>query len=64
MIIRLCNLSQIQLALRHPNNTGVTAEWAREFGKTLESAVSVSPGLAQLAQLEWNTQDGGNPCSI
>lgn len=47
-------LSQIQLALRRPENTGATADWARALGQTLEGALSVSPAIAKIAKMGWN----------
>lgn len=47
-------LSQLQLALRHPENTGPTADWARELGQTLEGAMSVSPAIGNVAQRGWS----------
>lgn len=47
-------LSQLQLALRHPENTGFAADWIRRLGETLEGAVSVSPAIADVARRGWS----------
>lgn len=47
-------LSQLQLALRHPENTSYAAEWARPFADTLASAVSVSPAIAEIVRRGWS----------
>jgi hypothetical protein len=49
-----CLLSQLQLALRHPQNTGPIATLARQVARTLQAAVA-PPGSAlyELAERAW-----------
>ena len=46
-------LAQLQLALRHPDNTGASADWTRQLAATLENAVSISPAVARVARQGW-----------
>lgn len=48
-------LAQLQLALRHPGNTGQTADWAREVAGDLEARLSqLGPNLARICKLGWD----------
>ena len=48
--ILFCHL---QLALRHPENSGPCAELAREIALMLEKALATSPALQQIAAMGW-----------
>jgi len=48
--------SQLQLALRHPENKGATADVAEHFAKSIEKQVAVTPALAEVAKRGWNPQ--------
>jgi hypothetical protein len=43
-------LAQIQLALRHPENAGHSAMWARTLAQQLPNTCSVSPMIAAVAE--------------
>lgn len=43
----------LQLALRHPENSGPCAELAREIALMLEKALATSPALQQIAAMGW-----------
>jgi hypothetical protein len=47
-------LGQLQLALKHPENTGASASFARTLAKLLQDAVSVSPAIAAVAERGWH----------
>lgn len=54
-------LAQLQLALRHPKNTNVTADLARDFALRIQAIVA-PPGspLGDLAEAGWHGDgDGG-----
>jgi hypothetical protein len=46
-------LAQLQLALRHPGNTGVSSDVAREIAKKLQAHLQ-GPVLEYVAELGWN----------
>ncbi len=55
-------LSQLQLALRHPENTGPTAEAASSIARRLQSIVAPHGALAAVAERGWNPDyDVGQP---
>lgn len=55
-------LSQLQLALRHPQNTGPSAEAARQIARRLQSIVAPHGALAAVAERGWNPDyDVGQP---
>lgn len=47
-------LSQLQLALRHTQNTGPSAEIARTFARRLQSLVAPHGALAIVAERGWD----------
>jgi len=47
-------LAQLQLASRHPANTGATATIARRFARALQQAIAITPTLRTLAEAGWN----------
>jgi len=47
-------LSQLQLALRHPQNTGPVSQMARQFARRLQSIVASHGALAIVAERGWN----------
>jgi len=49
-------LSQLQLALRHSENTGPSAERARHIAKQLQAIVAPSGALAIVAERGWDAQ--------
>lgn len=49
-------MSQIQLALRHPNNVGPTARTVRGLAETIEKAVATTPALKQVARMGWDSR--------
>jgi len=46
-------LSQIQLALRHPQNTGEIASVARSIGEMIQREVATTPALQEVANRGW-----------
>lgn len=52
-------LSQLQLALRHPENQGPSAEIARKIARFLQESMQLTGTLAEVAELGW--QKGGEP---
>lgn len=57
-----CVMAQIQLALRHPNNTGIARMYAEIVARQLQSAIAITPALAQIAEMGWcPTFDVENP---
>ena len=46
--------SQIQLALRHPENTGPTAKIARAIADLLQAQITVTPALQEIARRGWH----------
>mgnify|MGYP003576530741 CR=1 FL=1 len=48
-------LANLQLALRHPGNTGSAAAFARELGENIQSRLCKGrPAMAEIAQRGWN----------
>lgn len=47
-------IANIQLALRHPNNTGASAEIAREAARKLQRELSINPVIYQVAEMGWD----------
>jgi len=48
-------MAQLQLALRHPDNQGPTAEIARHFARHLQQWLAITPTLLTIAQAGWQT---------
>lgn len=46
-------LSQLQLALRHPQNTGESAQAARRIARQLEALVAADGALAEVCRRGW-----------
>lgn len=55
-----CVLGQLQLAHRHPENTGPSAQIAAGIARELESAVATTPALARVAQQGWEANGDGD----
>jgi len=49
-------LSQLQLALRHPENKGTTAAIAKHFAEVIQKQVAKTPALAEVAKRGWDSQ--------
>lgn len=49
-------LSQLQLALRHPENVGESAAKARQIARQLQAFVAPDGALAIVAERGWNPQ--------
>jgi len=49
-------MSQLQLALRHPENTGRTSTMAREIAETIERNVATTPALKEVARRGWHQE--------
>ena len=49
-------LSQLQLAFRHPQNTGATRSIAEEVVHRLQAIVAPSGALAEVAQMGWEAR--------
>ena len=49
-----CLIGQLQLALRHPQNTGPTAQMTREFAERLILIAATTPALRAIAELGWD----------
>lgn len=47
-------LAQLQLALRHPNNTGQVAELAEAFARSLQERLGLTGALAAVAEQGWD----------
>lgn len=55
VIVASCVIAQIQLATRHPKNTGSSRQIAEAFARELQNIVSrVSPENAELIEKGWN----------
>jgi hypothetical protein len=48
--------SELQLALRHPENNGPSAEIARHFAEQIQKKVATTPALAEVAKRGWDTK--------
>lgn len=46
--------AQLQLALRHPENVGASAEFARELAQRLIATIATTPALARIAAAAWD----------
>lgn len=46
--------SLLQLALRHPGNNGATAVFGRLLARQLETAVTPTPALVEVARRGWD----------
>jgi hypothetical protein len=44
----------LQLALRHPGNTGPSAEFVRKFALELQEKLAITPALRELAEKGWD----------
>lgn len=54
-------VGQLQLALRHPNNTGPTAEWARHFIELIaEDIAPEGSARAELLKRGWPENQKGD----
>ena len=49
-------LSQIQLASRHPENTGPTRNIAERIARQLQEQIATTPALAQTAEAGWDPE--------
>lgn len=50
-------LAQLQLALRHPGNTGMSAEVARDMARNLQAAIAVHvPEAVALMEEGWHPE--------
>ena len=49
-------LCQLQLSLRHPQNTGATSLIANDIARRLQAIVAPSGALAEVAEMGWNPQ--------
>jgi hypothetical protein len=45
---------QLQLALRHPENKGATADIARHFAEQIQKQIATTPVLAEVAKRGWD----------
>ena len=48
-----CLIAQLQLALRHPGNTGMSRPVVEQIAHDLESVFSDSPILSRLLRMGW-----------
>lgn len=48
--------SQLQLALRHPENKGNAADIGRHFAELLEKQIATTPALAEVAKRGWDAK--------
>lgn len=49
-------LSQLQLALRHPKNTGKSSKIARDIAHQLQSLIATTPALAAIAEAGYHPE--------
>ena len=49
-------MSQLQLALRHPENVGLTSEIAKSFALMLQTATATTEALYEVAERGWNPE--------
>lgn len=49
-------ISQLQLALRHPENTGVSSKTTRSFVDTIVSQIPMTDSLKELFEMGWNPE--------
>ena len=50
----LCIIGNIQLASRHPKNTGPSANIAQNIARRLQVAISITPWLADMVEFGWH----------
>lgn len=48
--------SEIQLALRHPKNTGPSRDYVVKIAKEIERQIAVTPALKEVAAKGWDPQ--------
>jgi hypothetical protein len=51
-----CLITQIQLAARHPQNTGIMSEHARDIANSLVSRLSLSKTLSNVIEKGWHKE--------
>ncbi len=51
-----CLISQIQLAVRHPANNGITAKHAKDIAVALQSRVTLSKSMQDVMALGWHKE--------
>lgn len=49
-------LSQMQLALRHPENKGASSKMARDIARQLQEIVAPEGALKQVAEMGWQEE--------
>ena len=49
-------LSHVQLALRHPQNTGPTSQIARRWAETIQSRLVTGPAMSEVARRGWEAK--------
>lgn len=54
-----CVASSIQLACRHPDNTGPTRQMAEAFAREVFNQVATTPALKEVAEMGWNPEFDG-----
>jgi hypothetical protein len=50
-------LAQLQLALRHPQNCGASAQFAIQVAEILAAQVAATPGLRAIYEAGWNPEN-------
>jgi hypothetical protein len=53
-------MSQIQLALRHPENKGEPAKIVETIARTIQKEFDVDPVLTELAEQGWHAEYDGD----
>ena len=51
-----CIAAQIQLACRHPANTGPSRQVAEQFARQILKVIATTPELKRVAEMGWNPQ--------
>ncbi len=51
-----CLIAQLQLALRHPENTGLVAQHARDVATALQSRIPLSEGMRSIMDMGWSKE--------
>lgn len=54
-------MCSIQLAYRHPKNTGPTQKIANQFACELQKRLAITPVLAAIAEAGWHTEHDVDP---
>lgn len=55
LVTAVCIVAQLQLASRHPKNTGPSRDVAEEFARTLQAHIAeVAPENAAIMEMGWN----------